>query len=543
MSGQYTLPTVLDPHADESLAGFVMRCNAPYRFDDPRSLFDRLGFDRHRPLPAITCQDPMSPDGQAALRLLNVPEDRWRTITQWGGEPNTTGILGNAVSQELTDTSIRSCCPTCLAEKPYHRAVWLVSAIPACAVHGNVLLRSCPACKAPLRWRGTHLARCPGCNFDLATAASARVTDGELSSIRSLVALLSGASHPAGYGFGDAVKACLVLGRFRLGLPTGREADGVLNVRRESLPATLEAGWATIDPWPAAMGCFLDSMLSGAEGRSAKGGLVKAYGRRLVRLVTRAAQERWSVPVMSEMVDHLVGHPAISVRASVVRQHGSGRNERDRLLTAEEAADLVGVDSNTLIRLMSKLRRGGKPRAAWEQHRFRRADMEQLKQRREDGLNQEETAAMLGTSRLTLVSLVQAGVLTEVPPDRRLRDSLSFSRREIEGLLHSMERIAEGKPRITAPTPDYRSLCGGRDGVGVLNGIPAMLAGKLVPAAVLTTHVGFRRYLFPRVFPTEVLEELSPKAVTGARRGRGPSGRLSADGSNMACDVEPLCET
>lgn len=60
-----------------------------------------------------------------------------------------------------------SCCPTCMREAPYHRAVWLFREYTSCPKHGEVLIDTCAECESDLTFPAVLHMRCTHCGARL----------------------------------------------------------------------------------------------------------------------------------------------------------------------------------------------------------------------------------------------------------------------------------------------------------------------------------------------------------------------------------------
>lgn len=505
MNAAYSLPDRLDVYADESLAGYIMRCAEIYGFKRPELLFARLGQTR-RSVQAFAGLDPASPDGQAVACLLHL-EAEFRRMSSWHPDPSSFTLCGHRIHVDLMNSSSRQVCPRCLENARYHRAEWLLSALPVCTVHRVRMIDRCPQCSEPLIWRGrgVHLCSSPACDFDLRCSRAEELTSEQAAAASGLFQLLKGESHPGGMSFEGALRATLVLGRIRLSLPgwgSGRVAR-FLAERRAELPELLATGWTSFNPWPAAFQSYLEDLLRSSVGGQTRGGLNRAFGP-LMAAIRKTMKAGWGRPLVAAMTDLAMSRTEVAVKRHVALRHSTERHDMRQYMSLSEAAQLLGVSTDTMTRTAARLglHAGGNPdpgqqRAllAEEVRRLARAQVENA-----DAMTALDAAAMLAVSPPTFHALVRLSLVQEIPSNERVKAKLRFRRSDLEALLATFERASVDTPRLAMPGTQHRALGRGgtRDGFGIVGIADAVLSGRLKPVAVWITAPGLQRYLFPR---------------------------------------------
>lgn len=148
----------MDPFDDESLIGFIFRAARRKSVASAFGFAKKSGFDH----------------------LTNRPRSEW--LAHLAGAIGTTSARLEAISYGPLDSvrcrfngvtlpasvlkargsAQRKVCPACMAEYRYHRGIWDLLFISACAVHSTELVDACYSCGDALRWRGLNLERC-GC--------------------------------------------------------------------------------------------------------------------------------------------------------------------------------------------------------------------------------------------------------------------------------------------------------------------------------------------------------------------------------------------
>jgi hypothetical protein len=148
----------MDPFDDESLIGFIFRTARRKPVASALAFAKKSGFDR----------------------LTNRPRPEW--LAHLAGATGTTPARLEAISYGPLDSvrcrfngvtlaasvlkarggAQRKVCPGCMGEYCYHRGIWDLLFISACAVHSTELVDACYSCGDALRWKGLNLERC-GC--------------------------------------------------------------------------------------------------------------------------------------------------------------------------------------------------------------------------------------------------------------------------------------------------------------------------------------------------------------------------------------------
>ena len=521
MIRHYVLPDELPVHWDESLAGLLMRYAGLYGINVPHKLLVRLD-QGARILPSYAGLDPSSHDGAALGRFLNLPPETAHGMSNWDPRPTYTKVLGSAVSTDLTDCATRQVCPTCLAEGPYHRASWLLAAVPACPDHGCALLACCPVCDVRLKWSGKSVLACSACQADLRSSPTSELPADEVAAVRGVIGLFrDGRPHASGLGPGDMLQAVYEVGRARTGLHRTGRAAGNITRHREALPRILASGWHALDPWPGAYRAFLGELTSGSAGREAKRGFVKEFGPFAEKL-HHNRRNAWAIPLGSELADYAIGRPSMDIRSSYLRSRGSGRHEGERQYSVNEAARLLGVSVDTVARTSARLKLNMVASAPGVERKLRGADVRRLvdlQEAREDALSLKAAATVLGISSPTLKQLVTMDLVKDIPRSDRVRTRDAFLQRNLTEFLKSFERAAGSAPEVDDPFGAFRVLGtgGSRDGFGTLRICSEVTAGTLKPIAIWKNGKGLQRYLFPRYIDPYASDRTSKRKSSNPR--------------------------
>ena len=432
---QYVLPDQLEPIAGESLTGLMMRYAAIYPFDEPERLFDQLE-RRRRTASAWACLDPSSGDAGAMRRLLHLDEACLRRMSNWHATPHRISVAGHRVEEGLADLRMRQVCPDCLKVSGHHRETWLVTAIPVCPVHRTRLLARCPDCDAPLGWRGPGVAFCGNedCAADLREFRAERATRHEARAAEGLLALLDGGRHPSGLGFGEALRATLVLGSMRVrGIRSGVLSADMRKIR-DQLPAMLSGGWSALHGWPNGFRRFLVEQRARADDGSSTS-LSRPFGD-LARYLRRPRELAWSAPLLTELTAWAATQPSLTVRPDALRRRGLDRDRE--WLTLNEAARFFGISAEAMSRAATRLSLHADGERSATQFRLDAARLRRLASALKahgELLSRDEAAAMLAITVRTVDVLIDRGLLVLIPEEDRLMARRHIRRTDVQAIL------------------------------------------------------------------------------------------------------------
>lgn len=143
------LPIRLRPFRDESLIGFLMRLGDANCLSHLREVAD-VNIVSQGGLPLM----------HLLARLADLPLIELQRIAYVPDEERgVVSFMGRALPMgELSDR--RCLCPLCLAESPYHRAIWDLYELDVCPTHGVRLIANCPVCRQSLRFGPIPLTKC-----------------------------------------------------------------------------------------------------------------------------------------------------------------------------------------------------------------------------------------------------------------------------------------------------------------------------------------------------------------------------------------------
>ena len=493
------LPNGLDPFADESLPGFVMRMAENHDYGKPMDLLKAFG------APELTTLRLAALQGSAhkglAEYLALFPNELDRLC--YGPGP-TCRVLGHELHDNLVVLGRRKFCPLCLAEKPYHRAFWDLTLATVCPVHAVRLVDRCPHCKATLNWKAAPLTSCssPRCVGDLHWAEAVPVPQTEMGGVRGLHRLMDTGECPE---FDTSVRALPVGEQIRLAfhlgcLARGREAmsrpTNFATLHPDEVHLVLDAGWRMCSDWPLAFHAFLDRRRDRASERKGRYGVYKHFGRLHYWLERNG--EPFARLLGGELRNYIVACPELATRAPEIRRARSAVDLEHRFITMAEAREVLGVSFETMHALATEHGLYLVPPSGSGAPALLRADLvHALHQERSRLLTREDVRRLLGSGKRTVDKLREAGVLSTVH-DAEDPDGVLYRVEGVEALLQDLERrILPGGVRPKRPV----TMVGiarrvPKPGFDVCDVIEAVRAGALTPVSVAPRARGLHRILF-----------------------------------------------
>ena len=489
------LPNGLVPFKDESLAGFIMRLAENHSYDRPFSILEplKLGTVSLRLVAEQHADDPV-----LAEYLALTPEELARLS---GGVGGGRRVLGHELPRELVNQSTRRACPLCLDEKPYHRALWDVSVLTVCPKHAVRLLDKCHACKRPLTWQVGPLTHCssPKCAADLRMARCEAISRGYSSGVKAIEYLLHDGSCP---GFHPAIRQLSVKDQLMLILHLGNQELGGRSVPRPTrllrtagarLHKILDVGRSQCVLWPETYHEVLEKWHQEPVSGERRYGVRKLSGSLLNTL--DAINEPWSRLMANEIVEFVVSKPELATRAPEIAERRKLVPLDQRMMTLEEASDLLGVSYETMSELAREnvLYRvpptgSGAPALLWAER------VHALAERRLGLLNKSEVLGILGCEKATVDKLRQAGLL----PHRVEREQIAYTAQGVTVLLDDLRSRVRPSPapagKMVAMGEIARRVC--MPGFDAVDIVLAVRAGKLTPRGVRPDAPGLRGLLF-----------------------------------------------
>ncbi|WP_448187576.1 TniQ family protein [Azospirillum sp. sgz301742] len=334
------LPVRVRPYPDESLPGLIVRMSeenafvGPYRMLRICRILGTIGTAAARPssigplaelfvLPRETVQRASfcRPDGAAAL-------------------------LGHEVPLDFVTSERVRVCPLCLADAPYHRAVWSLSLSTACPLHAVRLVERCPRCRVRLTWTRGGFETCR-CGQDLRETQPEPVDPAVLGGLRAVHERL--AAPPGEFrglagagGLGGVLKLVHRLGGMALGFQRFVKPLALADHDADLAVRVVDAGWRACADWPASYIAFLETLRSGAADRDGRYGMSKAFGA-LPTWLAKEAGEPVVDMARERLLEYAAGIPGMATRVEAVHERRGSLPSTQRTLPVKAAAQLIGT--------------------------------------------------------------------------------------------------------------------------------------------------------------------------------------------------------
>lgn len=171
------LPLRLCPVAGESLVGFLLRLAGHNSLTDVKWLVG---------MAEIPASDPKVLSRGRGLgklsRITGIAETTLVDLAYWPLPRSQTWFFGHHLDRDLLTANHRRMCPLCMKEAAFHRAIWDLSIVTVCPVHGIRLIDRCPTCGRMLSWTSAPLSYCP-CGADLTSTPNTSVLGDQLAGI------------------------------------------------------------------------------------------------------------------------------------------------------------------------------------------------------------------------------------------------------------------------------------------------------------------------------------------------------------------------
>lgn len=490
----------LDPFADESLTGFVARTVGEHGFNNPIRFLHGL----HLGITRIGALAKGAYDVDQLAEFLGLRQEEMSRL-RYKDDNGQCRVLGHEISADFVMTGRRRVCPRCLEEAPYHRAVWDIAPMTACAIHGVMLLDRCPGCSKRLHWTYGSAVHCGNrrcVDGDLSTHDAPSVPASEMAGIVAVDSLFH---H--GIPFQDGPLAGLAVGQLlRLVFDLGCIATRTrLLVRpREAaerdparMPQLLVEGWAACQSWPSGLHRILKRLQLDAKKRPGRYGIRKHFGG-LPGWAWRVQDEPYGALLTETLVDFAAAVPGFASRMRAVRRRQEAKDV-DRPLSIAESAKRLGVAST---RLRNVAQEGGlfilEPSGKGAPALLSEQVVQSLETDLAGHLIKAEAKRMLGVGRHAMDDLIQGELLCPVEGPE-LRENARFLRADVEGLIQSVAahvsqlRARRPKGAITLMSGVQRL---GAVGVRLDELVAAAMQGQLVPAFVEPRRLGLARYLY-----------------------------------------------
>lgn len=420
-----SLPVILEPLENESLAGFLMRLSQRNVVPNAALLLRSIGLK-----PRVTYQ---------ADQLIKM-------ASEFGVEGGRLQMLNP--QSDATNPLLRlkfqrgeyqPVCPACLAGHSQVRLAWSHNLICVCPHHDCCLVDVCPTCNTLLSTTRERIETCD-CGQSLTHLPLQEAPLPELA----VAALLEGVSHPTRMSLPEALQLSASpenIGEFLVfvGAHLGSVEGTQFKPRKVARPRTLAESsgviaraWEVLGDWPKGFTAALDRRLQQSEGP----GLAKRLGSWY-----RMLRKEFSTPVYGFAHEILGRHIAknfdghLNLRLSTI----DPKHLQDKCwLSPAEAGRLIGIGSQLLAmavitgEVLGKVSIAGANRYV----SLHRNEVEKIRRHRQAHLTATDVRKRLGVSKVLFERLMQAGaLLRRTKKQRPALVSAEFLATDVDALI------------------------------------------------------------------------------------------------------------
>ncbi|MEE3622968.1 TniQ family protein [Nitrospirillum sp. BR 11752] len=338
----------LVPYADEGFLGFVARSAEENFRPTPWAVLTYVA-PRLMAARAFMLSDT---DMEPLRRLLSMTPAELERMSYRAADTRHVRLLGHTLPKELVSLIWRKCCPLCLAEAPYHRAVWDFVFMVACPHHNVMLVDRCAECRGPLNWLTSKLTHCVHCGADYRLIDPEPAPD-DIEGLRAVVSLLEGKPPPEGLAGMDV--GCLLKTIYMLGQCVH---DTLLNVAAvkigrhhpERVLAYLNIGWQACADWPHSFYRHIDWLRQGAADRQDQHERMYRDIGVTAKWILKQDKDPAFGPITSTFSRYIAGDVRLVTKARAVVRARRANPSRSFFLP-QEAIRLLGTSMPRLMRL------------------------------------------------------------------------------------------------------------------------------------------------------------------------------------------------
>ena len=500
------------PAAGESLLGFASRLGARNGWNALPPFLNSLGLRFAEPSRLPFEEDAASGIASAGgLKHDAIDGLRYRR----SGREHIL-FLGQGLPRWMVVTGVRRVCTACLAEQPFHRALWDCTLKATCAGHAIFLRSTCPSCQADLGWHTTSAVHC-ACGFDLrmtkglplnaSIAEASCFIDAVLC--RSIAPSLEAELPPLDAG--ELLQLLLKLGQL------GSEREIALRhthmiQQADRLAKVAAVGMNGLLPWPSSFHALLEGIAARKADRPGRFGMRKALGS----AASWIASLDESDPIGRTVLPEVRRHFDLQARPEPTRMRRSCVTPGDQWITWTDAARRLGCSRAKLEAALANagihLHKSGRgqptlvPASTIEAIQVEAADLIDLRAlARELGVRRDRVCGVLDALGIRAETSA-AAILTSTPTWSRKAVSDAIARRGDErASAGSLPLLTFGKAagRLVRLGLDWRSAC-------------TALLGSARPAARLGEGVGLRRLRYPKWEVEQLVPQGASLSVTQA---------------------------
>lgn len=389
-------------------------------------------------------------------------------------------------------------CPSCLANGSYHRLNWLNLLVAVCSEHACLLQRGCPNCSQKLPVSAIVIGRCPGCEYDLATASPTSVNDdlwGRWAQyyLQSLLGDIPTPPEPVQVAIPDQPASILLELLAGIATAVARLPEALLHEppfagsfsapsapREVPTPTYGYRIYATalqaVARWPHSFHEFLETY------RQRPDVSVGQVTDEFDLLYGSWLEKRWGRPefafVQEAFDDFLVANYSLTRSVTRLDRYRRDQALRDRFpyLTQAEASERLKVELEIVQRLVDvemlvDFERGEGQQRDWHQRLrvVRRTEFVDLQRRWQTGIPSGDVARVLGVDEQIVENLVRTNLLAQCRSTDGAHDgSRGIETDSLNSLVRKLNRYPVLPGNFGEPIAVWELVESGYDLVGIV---------------------------------------------------------------------------
>jgi|SRR5579859_1937200 len=492
------LPISPAPIRGESLPGFVLRLAGLYG----RTKIDSLGVAISMPGCAFRPDDIRRLASRCGETIGNLSQLSY--ILAPNGLRHRFGVI-EVPRSALRLWPGRRFCPQCLAESPYHRAIWDLGLISGCLIHHVTLEEHCPDCARRPTWERGPIDRCK-CGANLTKTQTSPISHEAVSSTIDLTALISGtvptAMQHLDLGAADTLHLAISMGLvFERRWKGSRTIRNLLQHDAALVDTVMTTGMDAVRRWPASMAMLVAECRSEANLRPRIYGIAKQLGDSLVGWLHDLPELPFTALIRQTIYNCFDGNPAaqLELQRSALLRPPSGF-PAGALISKRDGASALGCSFETIHRLCQiGLIASGPSQGRGVTIAVDRHQIAEHMRARTHGLNLRDAAARLGITRARMRALLNAGLVRELTGASCNRVSYSLNPASLHELVATLEERIEKPPRHECGITLLRATeILKQAGIGFAQFIQEAKVGALRPIRLDASERGLKALRFSR---------------------------------------------
>jgi len=521
------------PKEDESDLGFLVRLAELNSYETPRWIVNAANLN---PIILEGHWSTISKHDVNLVRLAQLTRLQVRDLASLFYRPaddNSVTAFGHPVSSNLLRRRSPKVCPQCLRESNYCRKQWDFSAVTSCPVHRMMLLEDCHVCGKRLQWSRARVSLCP-CGADWREKHMARLNKSETvvsQLIYERLGLWSSKPHNStenplfNWDLNSSINALSQIANQQDSRPNKGSWKPLKGKSRDIHERLLQA-FSVFEYWPRNFHNFIDQH----QSMNKRTGVVANLGSLYQRL-RRLPQFTLVAQVLGkEFENYMLGRWD---RGYLKKIRCIGTD--GKYIPLVKASRILHMHYHLLERLVSEgkvkavIRKTGRTRLFL----IEAADVEKLRLERDKSLSLQPAARLLGVSQLDLLRLVEHHLIVPTKSPMTGSKGWEFDKDNLQSFLtklfskvnRSKSTQIELRTFGTVLSVVNTKLSSSGDGIQIL--LNDILQGTLVPRRRFANRIGIPGLSFSR---QEVKAYLERKLRLKTNTHLQPTGDLAIHG-------------